>query len=85
MTSKQRITVKKTGIKPGLYAKIRTHALGSFYRINSGNANLYTFSIDDDGLDWSGGWAWLDHPGTWDGYLAISLVDGKLYQLSIEA
>jgi hypothetical protein len=77
--TKTRITVKQAGIKPSLYRKIKQHALGGFYRLNAQSADLYTFTHSDS--DWEGGWSWFSYPGTWDGNLAISLDDGKLYKI----
>lgn len=77
-----RITIKESGIKPSLYKKIRDHALSSLYRLNASTSDLYTFEIDVDGNDWSGGWSWSEYPGTWDGSLAINLKDKKLYKLN---
>jgi hypothetical protein len=76
----KRITLKQADISPTLWRKIKNHAISGFYRINAQSADLYTF-YTIDGKDFGGGWAWLDYPDTWDSDLAISLNDGKLYQL----
>ncbi len=82
MPTMKRISIKKADLKPSLYRAIKAHALGSIYRMNAKTASIYTFSPDDNGNTWRGGWAWLQHPSTWDGNLAIFLKDGKLYQLN---
>lgn len=54
----ERISIANAGIKPSLYRKIKSHAGGSMFRLNAQAADLYTFTVDDDGNDWSGGWSW---------------------------
>lgn len=76
-----RITIKNAKLTPSLWRRIRQHALGSLFRVNTGSADLYTFTPDDNGKSWSGGWSWSDNPGTWDGDLAVNLIDKKLYKL----
>lgn len=81
--SLDRVTVARSGITPALWRKIKNFASSSLYRINAGDADIYSFTIDDDGKNWSGGWSWsnsLSKYNTDD--LAINLKDGKLYKLT---
>ena len=78
----ERITIKKSGIKPSLYRKIKHHAGGSIYHMNASGADLYTFSVKDN--NWEGGWSWSMFTNTYLGDdFAINLKDGKLYKLNI--
>ena len=38
--------------------KIKSHALGSMYRMNAKTADCYAFDFIKNGLDWVGGWDW---------------------------
>lgn len=65
-----------------LWNQIKAHANGSFYKLNSGNADCYTFCPihDDKKLSWEGGWDWTS--GIIDDleYL-YNFNDKKLYKL----
>ena len=65
-----------------LWNQIKQHANGSFYKLNSGTADCYTFCPVhiDNRLSWEGGWDWTS--GIIDDleYL-YNFNDGKLYQL----
>lgn len=66
------ITLKLKEVKRGkMFAKIKRHSEGSFYRQNAQSADCYAFRYDIIGetyrdasvckkLDYSGGWDWIN-------------------------
>jgi hypothetical protein len=64
-----------------LRVKILRYARGSLYRMNASTADIYTFGIDHDLKDFSGGYAWLGSKGTHDSDFCVNLSTGKFLKI----
>lgn len=62
-----------------IFDRIRDHAGYSMYRMNAKTSDIYTFSIDDDGKDWEGGWDWSKGVVDPLDYF-LDLEDGNIYK-----
>ena len=85
--------VNKNTINNELMAKIENHAYNSIYKMNTGSANCYAFSLDkigqkhmdgtiSKGNDFSGGWDWLKALIDYDAEYILKLDDKKLYKIN---
>ena len=77
--------MKKIKIKEvcnyNLFDKIKRYAKRSIYKMNSGSADCYAFSIDADGKDWVGGWDWSNDLIDKNAEFILMLDSGEVFKI----
>jgi len=73
--------IKDTSCSAYLIRQIINHAGGSMYRLNSGSADCYEFTIDYDCKSWEGGWDWSDDLVSRNSQYIYKFEDKKIYKI----